>query len=246
MLVVLGLLVCGAGRFGLCEKRDAHASPRRAESSEPARVRAARRFLARRGFEAKSRLTGQSASATGRAGIALRGSKTRSAQASTQRLNAVPLATGSPVWTVAGPVGVNSLSFGLCAGPHPPRPPSDPRTRPAATVFLGTTGGGVWKSQNAAASTASSVVFTPVTDGLAALSGAAQAGISVGAVTVQPGGTGVVLAGLGDPNDALDSYYGAGLLRSSEAGSKAGASIGQTVDLQGRFRSACGIGYLGH
>jgi len=54
------------------------------------------------------------------------------------------------------------------------------------------------------------VQFLPVTDGLAALANSGQpapeAGLSVGAVSVQPGGTGVVLAGLGDPNDALDSY----------------------------------------
>ena len=36
---------------------------------------------------------------------------------------------------------------------------------------------------------------------------------------MQPGGTGVVLAGTGDPNDALDSYYGAGILRSADGGS---------------------------
>jgi hypothetical protein len=35
---------------------------------------------------------------------------------------------------------------------------------------------------------------------------------------VQPGGTGVILAGTGDPNDALDSYYGAGVLRSTDGG----------------------------
>ncbi len=44
------------------------------------------------------------------------------------------------------------------------------------------------------------------------------ASISIGAVTVQPGGTGVILAGTGDPNDALDSYYGAGVLRSPDGG----------------------------
>ncbi len=94
---------------------------------------------------------------------------------------------------------------------------------------MGTTGGGLWKSQNAAA--ASGVVFTPVTDGLGALSGIQSAGVSVGAVTVQPGATGVVLAGLGDPNDALDSYYGAGILRSADGG-KTWALIEQTMDLE--------------
>ena len=63
-----------------------------------------------------------------------------------------------------------------------------------------------------------SVTFTPLTDTLAALSGVTDASISIGALTVQPGGTGVILAGTGDPNDALDSYYGGGILRSTDGG----------------------------
>ncbi len=73
-------------------------------------------------------------------------------------------------------------------------------------------------SNNAGASTIAAIVFSPLTDTVAALSGAADASISIGALTVQPGETGVILAGTGDPNDALDSYYGAGILRSSDGG----------------------------
>ena len=69
-----------------------------------------------------------------------------------------------------------------------------------------------------ASPTLHSVVFTPLTDAVGALSGATDASISIGALTVQPGGTGVILAGTGDPNDALDSYYGAGILRSTDGG----------------------------
>ena len=83
---------------------------------------------------------------------------------------------------------------------------------------MGTTGGGVWLSQDAGTSNASNVVFTPLTDALGALSGALDASISIGAITVQPGGTRVILAGTGDPNDAMDSYYGAGILRSGDGG----------------------------
>ncbi|HVJ08985.1 MAG TPA: choice-of-anchor D domain-containing protein [Acidisarcina sp.] len=85
------------------------------------------------------------------------------------------------------------------------------------TVYVGTTGGGVWKSTNAAAS-ASQVVFSPLTDTLPAFSSGKTASLSIGAISVQPGGTGVLLAGTGDPNDALDSYYGSGLLRSTDNG----------------------------
>ncbi len=64
------------------------------------------------------------------------------------------------------------------------------------------------------------MVFTPLTDRLGAFTGASDASISIGAVSVQPsGGTGIILAGTGDPNDALDSYYGAGILRSADGGS---------------------------
>jgi hypothetical protein len=77
----------------------------------------------------------------------------------------------------------------------------------------------VWEAQNAGAATPSSVVFTPLTDTLAALGGIPDASISIGALTVQPGGTGVILAGTGDPNDVLDSYYGGGILRSADGGS---------------------------
>ena len=129
-----------------------------------------------------------------------------------------------------GPVGVNSVSYGLVSG-RISSVALDPSDATGNHVFVGTTGGGLWASQNAAASTAGSVVFVPVTDGLGALSGVLDAGVSVGAVTVQPGGTGVVLAGLGDPNDALDSYYGAGLLRSTDGGTT-WTLIAHTMDLE--------------
>jgi hypothetical protein len=58
-----------------------------------------------------------------------------------------------------------------------------------------------------------------MTDGLEALSSVQDSSLSIGALTVQPQGTGVILAGTGDPNDALDSYYGGGILRSADGGS---------------------------
>ena len=141
-----------------------------------------------------------------------------------------PEVSGGQVWTAAGPVGVNSLSYGLVTG-RVSAIALDPSDATGNHVIVGTTGGGVWQSQNAAATTPSSVQFLPLTDGLAALSGVLDAGISVGAVTVQPGATGVMLAGLGDPNDALDSYYGAGLLRSTDGG-QTWSLIEKTVDVE--------------
>ncbi len=120
-------------------------------------------------------------------------------------------------WQPLGPSAVNTPHYGLVTG----RVSSiafDPADSTGNRVYLGTTGGGVWLSQNAATSNTDHVLFAPLTDALGAMSSALDASISIGAITVQPGGTGVILAGTGDPNDALDSYYGAGILRSTDGG----------------------------
>src|SRR5208283_3005933 len=71
-------------------------------------------------------------------------------------------------------------------------------------------------------------------DAVAALSGAQDASISIGALTVQPGKTGVILAGTGDPNDALDSYYGAGILRSVDGGNSWSLISGSDDEIGGQ------------
>ena len=88
------------------------------------------------------------------------------------------------------------------------------------TVYLGSTGGGVWLSTNAAAGDPTAVTWRPLTDDPPAYSGVNVTSLSIGAISVQPGAAvdGVVLAGTGDPNDVLDSYYGAGILRSADGG----------------------------
>ncbi|HZB88993.1 MAG TPA: choice-of-anchor D domain-containing protein [Terracidiphilus sp.] len=128
-------------------------------------------------------------------------------------------ASAAATWEPLGPSAVVTPSnvYGLVTG----RITSivfDPSDATGNTAYVGTTGGGVWRTQNATAANAANVSFQPLTDNVGALEGAIDASISIGAVTVQPGGTGVVLAGTGDPNDALDSYYGAGILRSTDNG----------------------------
>ncbi len=117
----------------------------------------------------------------------------------------------------------------------------DPADATGNRLFVGTTGGGVWLSQNAGIANPANIIFAPLTDNLGALSTAIDASISVGAVTVQPGGTGVVLAGTGDPNDVLDSYYGAGILRSNDGGTT-WSLIQTTADQQYSF---VGEGFAG-
>lgn len=137
-----------------------------------------------------------------------------------QRLAMPRLASSNQPWQPVGPSHIQTQQFGAVTG----RITSiaiAPWDASGNTVYLGSTGGGVWRSSNAAASDATTVTFEPLTDDPAAFSGINITSLSMGAVSVQPGSAstnGVVLAGTGDPNDALDSYYGAGILRSTDGG----------------------------
>jgi hypothetical protein len=127
------------------------------------------------------------------------------------------LSSLSAAWQPVGPNQVASIAYGSVTG-RVTAIAIDPADPSGNTVYLGTTGGGVWKSTNAAGP-AASVVFTPLTDTLPVFNANAGASaipsLSIGAISVQ---SGVVLAGTGDPNDASDSLYGSGLLRSADGG----------------------------
>jgi hypothetical protein len=184
----------------------AAASARRA--NPPPRVAQAERFLARRGWQ-RSLASGGNQPRAGAAHLARR-TQTAAAEAQAQ-------AAGTATWQPLGPTAVSSQNFGLVTG-RISALALDPSDATGNTLYVGTTGGGVWRSQNADTSSPSGISFIPLTDDLSALSGAEDSSISIGALSVQPGGTGVILAGTGDPNDALDSYYGAGILRSADGG----------------------------
>ena len=78
------------------------------------------------------------------------------------------------------------------------------------TVYVGGAYGGLWKSTNGAASDLKNVVWKQLLDG--------QASLAVGAVAVKPNDGNVLLVGTGEPNNAGDSYYGVGILRSADGG----------------------------
>lgn len=182
------------------------------------------RFLARRGI-------GQALQGSGRNGANTRYELSRYARSPAEllaeaRAQHYALAAGTQggsgntnltaPWQPVGPAQVTTAGYGALTGrvSSVAVDPSDPSGN---TIYVGTTGGGVWRSANAAGDPAS-VTFTPLTDTLGAYAATNVVSLSIGAVSVQPGATGVVLAGTGDPNDATDSYYGAGILRSADSG----------------------------
>jgi hypothetical protein len=123
-------------------------------------------------------------------------------------------------WQPLGPSSVKTQLYGNVTG-RVTAIALDPNDSSGNTVYLGTTGGGVWKSSTVAGPL-SGVRFAPLTDTIAAFSISAGSttipSLSIGAVAVQPAPNPVVLAGTGDPNDATDSLYGEGFLRSTDGG----------------------------
>ncbi len=192
------------------------------------RREAARRFLAHRGLavqgepatasgirpEVSAHALGEARSRKHTMEMQLRGRQSAVARLSLRGLggNALP-ADISTNWHAIGPIQTLTSPYGAITG----RISSialDPADAAGNTAYIGTTGGGVWKSVNAAGGP---VTFSQITDN-ASPSILGIGSQSIGAVSVQPGGTGVILAGTGDPNDALDSYYGSGILRSTNNG----------------------------
>lgn len=91
----------------------------------------------------------------------------------------------------------------------------DPADPSGNTVYVGGAQAGIWKSTNAALPTANSVIWTPMSDD--------QATLSIGAIAIQPGNSNptqtLVLAATGEADNSSDSYFGLGILRSTNAGS---------------------------
>ena len=132
-------------------------------------------------------------------------------------LDGAPLA--SVVWTPIGPApmasdatGDGMQNYNWVSG----RATSvliDPADSTGNTVLLGGAYGGLWKSTNAGSqsSNPASVIWQALIDD--------QPTLAVGAIALQPGNSNVILVGTGETNNSGDSYYGLGILRSSDGGS---------------------------
>jgi uncharacterized protein (TIGR03437 family) len=72
------------------------------------------------------------------------------------------------------------------------------------TVYLGAALGGVWRSRDNGAT------WTPLTDH--------QPSLAMGALAIDPTNPNIIYAGTGEGHRSADSYYGAGLLKSTDGG----------------------------
>src|ERR1700733_12250126 len=138
---------------------------------------------------------------------------------------AKPAAAGAPAslsgsWTPLGPVPLDSDATGIGVQDYhqvsgrATAVAIDPADATGNTVYIGGAQAGVWKSTTGANPTANSITWTPITDD--------QATLSIGSIAIQPGNSdptqSVILAGTGEADDSSDSYYGLGILVSTDAG----------------------------
>src|SRR5882724_10998465 len=132
-------------------------------------------------------------------------------------------------WTALGPAPLISdpgtgQNYGFVSG----RATSvliDPADSSGNTAYLGGAYGGLWRTQNGmsgGSGNPSGVIWTPMIDTMGTL--------AVGAIALQPCSSNlsncdhvntlskVILVGTGEANSSINSYYGLGILRSTDAG----------------------------
>ena len=108
-----------------------------------------------------------------------------------------------PAWTSDGPQPINESIFG--EGPATGRTTAlaiDPTN--TQVIYAGAAEGGVWKTTNGG------TTWTPLTD--------AQMSLATGSITIDPENHNTIYVGTGEANFSVDSYYGAGVLKSTDGG----------------------------
>jgi hypothetical protein len=114
----------------------------------------------------------------------------------------IPL--NSTSWTLIGPAPVNNggVPGNLAVSGRITGIAADPTN--ANIVYTAAAGGGVWKTANGGNT------WTPLTD--------TQATLFMGSIALAPSNPSVIYAGTGEANNSGDSYYGRGVLKSTDAG----------------------------
>jgi len=122
-------------------------------------------------------------------------------------------ASGAGLWSSLGPrpitAGPNAVSGRVTAVAVDPGNPN--------VLYIGGAQGGIWKSSDAGAS------WSPRTDD--------QCSLAIGSIAIDPVDPRIIYAGTGEANLSADSYYGCGVLRSTDGGTtwaQFGASVFDT------------------
>jgi uncharacterized repeat protein (TIGR01451 family) len=142
-------------------------------------------------------------------------------------------AISSTAWTLIGPQPTNTpYNVPIVAG-RVSALAVDP-TNPNV-VYAGAAGGGVWKT------TDGGIHWTPLTD--------KQPSLAVGSIAIDPSNHSVIYVGTGEENFSADSYFGAGILKSINAGTSwtqiKGPFVGQfSLDGKYFFGGAAHIGAI--
>ncbi len=159
---------------------------------------------------------------------------------------ATPPPSNGVAWVQIGTGGTTTVSgtsnqdYGIAAG-RATAVVVDQSDPTGNTVYLGGATGGLWRSTNATASASLSclsggICWTQLID--------EQATLAVGAVAVQPGNSNVVLVGTGEANNSADSYYGLGLLRSTNAlGASPAWTLIEQATVNGASQPLHGLGF---
>jgi photosystem II stability/assembly factor-like uncharacterized protein len=123
---------------------------------------------------------------------------------------AASAAAGERVWAPLGPAPIATAATGRIStiAVHPTNP---------AILYVGGAQGGVWKSSDGGAT------WAPTSDG--------ECSLAMGSIAIDPVTPDILYAGTGELHFSGDSYYGCGVLRSTDGGStwtQLGASIFDT------------------
>src|SRR5207248_1575926 len=144
-------------------------------------------------------------------------------------------------WTPLGPAPINDSAegYGNVSG-RVTAIAVDQSDTTGNTVFIGGAYGGVWKTTNGADPDPNAVKWSALTDD--------QPTLAVGSIALKPDNMDcksanptncVILVGTGEPDNSADSYYGLGIMRSTDGGGT-WSLITQTADAITTFR---GLGF---
>jgi autotransporter-associated beta strand protein len=114
----------------------------------------------------------------------------------------IPLSTST--WTAIGPAPATSPSANSGRTVAIAADPTN-----VNVVYIGAASGGVWKTTNA---NSSPPTWTPLTDGQASLTTGANS------IAIAPTDHNTIYVGTGEPDNSGDSYYGRGVLKSTDGG----------------------------